>query len=86
MKKERKGSRAAIIVLAVLVVLAAIGGGAWFLLSEYAFVSGSLVDRDSASLALPDGELPDVHALSRLTARRTLDLRGRTDVTKAYVD
>lgn len=86
MKKERKGSRAAIIVLAVLVVLAAIGGGAWFLLSEYAFVSGSLVDRDSASLALPDGELPDAHALSRLTALRTLDLRGRTDVTNAYVD
>ena len=86
MKKEKKHSRAAIIVLVVLVALVAIGGGVWFLLSEYALVSGSLVDRDSTSLALPEGELPDVQALARLTALETLDLRGRTDVFKAYVD
>lgn len=42
---RRGPRRAAVAVLAAVVALVALGGGAFLLLSEYAFVGGRLVDR-----------------------------------------
>ena len=80
-----RGRRTALVVLAALVVLVAAGGGAFLLLSENALLGGRLVDRDTQTLALPDGALPDAAALGRLGALTLLDLRGREDVTEDYV-
>ena len=83
---RRGPRRAAVAVLAAVVALVALGGGAFLLLSEYAFVGGRLVDRDAQTLALPDGALPEAASLGALGALTTLDLRGREDVTAAYVE
>lgn len=41
---------------------------------------------DAQTLALPDGALPEAASLGALGALTTLDLRGREDVTAAYVE
>ena len=85
-RRGRGAHRAAIPVLAALVALLLLGGGAYLLFSEYALLGGRLVARASASLTLAEGTLPAAERLGALGALGTLDLRGRDDVTPAYVD
>ncbi len=85
-RRGRGAHRAAIPVLAALVALLLLGGGAYLLFSEYALLGGRLVARGSASLTLAEGALPAAERLGALGALGTLDLRGRDDVTPAYVD
>ena len=58
-RRGRGAHRAAIPVLAALVALLLLGGGAYLLFSEYALLGGRLVARGSASLTLAEGALPE---------------------------
>ena len=77
--------RILLIVLALLLLLAAAAG--YLLLRDRAQKARQERIASLAELTVSDGDaLPDAETLHAYTQLRMLDLRGRTDVTAAYVD
>ncbi len=74
-ENRKKGSRLIAALLALLLVMILVAGGA-YLYTRFARLGGEYVRTDATSLDLQDQELSNVRALARFRDLQELDLRG----------